>query len=251
MKIDYFKDIYEDFYKQIEFDSRNNELSDTVKAIIYSIEHSPLTLGHAHYIIDYFKKEVIYQKGIKELFGFDKNEFNLNTIATYTHPDDYDRYAFIVKSVFDYFSINTVEPFDVMFSITARLKRKDGSYVNTMRNTTIIEVNDKNKMLKSYSLLSDISNVKKDNQIMWKCVSKAVDTKELENFVREKHNTIFTKRELEILSLLKSGLASKEIADKLFLSKHTIDTHRRKMLAKASCTNTVELVEFSNNNLTI
>lgn len=124
MKLDYFEDIIENFYKQIENENNNFKLSEKIKSIIYSIEQTPLTLGHAHYIIDYYVKEVIYNKGMKELLGYEKEEFNLRLISNYTHPDDYDRYTFIVKSVVDYFAINPAVPFDVMFSITARLKKK-------------------------------------------------------------------------------------------------------------------------------
>jgi DNA-binding NarL/FixJ family response regulator len=40
----------------------------------------------------------------------------------------------------------------------------------------------------------------------------------------------FSSRELEILKLIESGMSSKEIADKLFLSVHTVNTHRRNIL---------------------
>ena len=42
-----------------------------------------------------------------------------------------------------------------------------------------------------------------------------------------------TYRELEIIRLIESGLGSKEIADKLFLSKHTVNKHRSNMLEKS------------------
>lgn len=41
-----------------------------------------------------------------------------------------------------------------------------------------------------------------------------------------------TKREMEIIQLVDSGMKSKEIAEKLCISKHTIDTHRRKITFK-------------------
>jgi hypothetical protein len=43
----------------------------------------------------------------------------------------------------------------------------------------------------------------------------------------------FSDREMEILKLIESGLGSKEIADKLFLSVHTVNTHRRNILEKS------------------
>lgn len=44
----------------------------------------------------------------------------------------------------------------------------------------------------------------------------------------------FTCREMEILKLISSGLNSDEIAEKLFISVHTVNTHRSNILQKAN-----------------
>ena len=44
---------------------------------------------------------------------------------------------------------------------------------------------------------------------------------------------IYSDRELEIIKIIELGLSSKEIADKLFLSVHTVNTHRSNILAKS------------------
>ena len=51
-----------------------------------------------------------------------------------------------------------------------------------------------------------------------------------------------TRREKEILQLLAEGLTSNEIATKLFLSNHTVDTHRKNMLQKFNVHNTTSLM---------
>ena len=53
---------------------------------------------------------------------------------------------------------------------------------------------------------------------------------------------IFTDREYEILKLLRQGLDSHEIGEKLFLSTHTIDTHRRNILKKTNKSSTSDLI---------
>ncbi len=50
-----------------------------------------------------------------------------------------------------------------------------------------------------------------------------------------------TDREIEIIKLLLEGKSSKEISEKLFISKHTVDTHRRNILEKAKINSTNEL----------
>lgn len=51
-----------------------------------------------------------------------------------------------------------------------------------------------------------------------------------------------TRREKEILQLLCEGNTSQEIADKLFLSYYTVDTHRKNMLQKFNVHNTQSLM---------
>lgn len=54
--------------------------------------------------------------------------------------------------------------------------------------------------------------------------------------------TTFTEKESEVVKLLSTGLSSKQIAAEKNLSVHTVDSHRRNMLAKFDLKNTKELV---------
>lgn len=59
-----------------------------------------------------------------------------------------------------------------------------------------------------------------------------------------------SERELEIVRELVNGLDSNQIAAKLFISKNTVDTHRRNILLKLDFGNTMELViHLLRNNL--
>ena len=54
-----------------------------------------------------------------------------------------------------------------------------------------------------------------------------------------------TKRERQILKLIAEEYTNKEIAEKLFLSSRTVDTHRRNLLIKVGAKNTAGLVKFA------
>lgn len=58
----------------------------------------------------------------------------------------------------------------------------------------------------------------------------------------------FSKRELEVLKLLMEELTTQEIADKLFISFHTVESHRKNMLLKAGVKNTAGLIRFGINS---
>jgi DNA-binding NarL/FixJ family response regulator len=54
-----------------------------------------------------------------------------------------------------------------------------------------------------------------------------------------------TSRELEVLRLIAEGLTNQEIADKLFTSKRTIETHRQNIITKTQAKNTAALIKLA------
>lgn len=59
---------------------------------------------------------------------------------------------------------------------------------------------------------------------------------------------VITRREKEVLMLIAKGLTNKEIADKLFISTTTVDTHRKNLLAKFQVKNTASLISLATQN---
>jgi DNA-binding NarL/FixJ family response regulator len=54
--------------------------------------------------------------------------------------------------------------------------------------------------------------------------------------------SLYSRREFEIISLLEKGDSTNQIADKLFLSPNTVNTHRRNILRKSGKANIKELI---------
>lgn len=54
-----------------------------------------------------------------------------------------------------------------------------------------------------------------------------------------------SERELEVLKLIADGFTNVEIADKIFLSKRTIEGHRQSLIEKLNVKNTAELVKVA------
>ena len=54
-----------------------------------------------------------------------------------------------------------------------------------------------------------------------------------------------SEREIEILVAICQGLSTQEIADKLYISKRTVDKHRANILEKSGCKNTASLVVYA------
>ena len=51
-----------------------------------------------------------------------------------------------------------------------------------------------------------------------------------------------TARESEVLQALAMGMNTRQVADKLFISNHTVETHRKNLLAKTESKNIAELI---------
>lgn len=71
----------------------------------------------------------------------------------------------------------------------------------------------------------------------------SVDINSAPSTPRSKGNVpILTQREKEVLHLIAEGYTNHEIADKLFISPHTIDSHRKNLLNKFEVKNTAALI---------
>lgn len=54
-----------------------------------------------------------------------------------------------------------------------------------------------------------------------------------------------SKRELEVIRLIAEGFTNPQISEKLFVSKHTVTTHRRNILQKLGANNTAAVVMYA------
>ncbi|MBP3497923.1 MAG: response regulator transcription factor, partial [Alistipes sp.] len=53
---------------------------------------------------------------------------------------------------------------------------------------------------------------------------------------------VLTEREVAVLTAICQGLSTPQIADKLTISRRTVDAHRARILEKTGCNNTASLV---------
>lgn len=74
-------------------------------------------------------------------------------------------------------------------------------------------------------------------EILYKLIKKGPEL--------NKNDETLSERETEILTLICRGESNQEIADKLFLSKRTVDKHRANILDKTNCRNTACLVVYA------
>lgn len=103
-------------------------------------------------------------------------------------------------------------------------------YLSSEYNFRLIGITDKKKV-NTYPLFSDqifykdekAEILKKVNEIVFQLSSKKKKVKD---------NNKISKRERTILECVAKGLTNKEIAEKLFISAHTVITHRKNIVRK-------------------
>lgn len=99
-------------------------------------------------------------------------------------------------------------------------------------------------------LIQAIKNIKEGKPFYSDEVTFHVMKKFTENETetKTKEQEELTKREVEILQLIAKEYTNKEIGEKLYISKRTVDTHRTNLLRKTNSKNTAGLVRYAIKN---
>ncbi|WP_448634629.1 response regulator transcription factor [Pedobacter panaciterrae] len=85
-------------------------------------------------------------------------------------------------------------------------------------------------------------------------IERVIDSKSYFDSITDFINPIehlpyhISEREIEIIRLVVNGLTSAEIAGKLFISEHTVKTHRKNIFRKMGINSTGQLATFAINN---
>lgn len=82
-------------------------------------------------------------------------------------------------------------------------------------------------------------------QILGAIKAESIDVSDLELAHYTCDPILLTEREIEVLTLISEGLTNIQIADKLFLSSHTVNTHRKNIMQKLGVNNTASMVMYA------
>lgn len=131
-------------------------------------------------------------------------------------------------------------------NMTFLYKKKDGNYFQFLQKAMVVETDAAGYPLLYLRYGFDISHLVRrsvgliinapDKTLIW---TYNTNKKCLEEI------NLLSIQEKKILSLLAEGKSSKAIAGALFISSHTIDTHRRNLLKKTNCIDTTALITFA------
>lgn len=192
--------------------------------------------------VEFVSEEVKKVIGVKEI-----EEFSIEFLFNLVHPEDVPYLFDFENKVTAFF--NQLPPDKVLkykVSYDYRIKKGDGKYIRLLQQVVVIQSDEHGSVLRVLGVHTDITHLNKpngstlsfigmDGEPSYKEVCKGYTT-----FAIRKE--VFTKREKEIMSLLLLGKTSFEIGESLFISRHTVNVHRKNMLKKTNSNSVLELI---------
>ncbi len=192
-----------------------------------------------------------FSDGIKEVLGLTaEEEFTIEYLLSIIHPEDLSYFIDFEKQVTQFFNQIAVEKV-LKYKVTYdyRVKHRDGRYIRLLQQVITIQSDEYGGVIRVLGIHTDISHLKKTNGSTLSFIGLEGEPSfnDFRVGLPSSRKTILTKQEMQILKLLVQGKTSKEIAALLFISRLTVDGHRKNMLRKANCKSTVELITKSLN----
>lgn len=226
-------------------DKNNNKWQDLVNAQksqskIDNKIKVPEQIHSYFFIYDCFENKILFtNSSFKTITGNDEKLFDLDFLINMIHPEDLEYFfnceekhlAFTNKLAFnDHFKYNNFYSY--------RIKTNSGEYMRILQECQALEVNDSGHLTKTLVKHKKIeySETKPEND--YKLFDKSLNI-----YIDSENRYNLTKRELEILNLIKDGLNSQQVSDQLKISKNTILTHRKNILNKTNSNSFIELVK--------
>ncbi len=212
------------------------------------------------YILQDFKFSFVNNR-LSKIFATNPNDIIGKHIAEFMHEEDFKEYESkvrrCIKGIQNSFSmlakINPVGKEQVTTEISGGITQLNGMPA-VMGN--LLELSAvKNNEIQQF-LLNDTNMLNIDDAITFIMENKTyLSRNERQKILGllskgsleklEEKNIKFTNRELEVLQLICDGFTNQEIAEKLFISQRTVDSHRANLLAKTNASNTAGLVIFA------
>lgn len=198
-------------------------------------------------------------KNMTSCLGIKREELHnggMEYFWTRIHPDDIKPWLKALNDLMEFTleAISDENRKQMSYTWNFRFKNAHGVYVNVIQNTTPLELDANLKPiigLAHYTVLDP--RIKLDIMATAKLLNSnnEYETKYFNNFSKKLLTDGISNRERDIIRLLLLSNSSKEIGDKLNISSHTVDTHRRNILKKLKLTSTGELIALMKLNRTV
>ncbi len=240
--------IFYQFLMEYKFDEKDLDYSLVDKHI--TALQALSNIGNSGFsLFDICKRQVLfYSSNFGQLLGYAPSDYEKagqEFFAGKIHPEDALQLSLKSISVFKIFNaFSSEEKLSHKTLSEYRMLNAQNKYIRLIEQYQMIELDKKGQVW----LMMGVVDVSPNQD------EKSASKGQLLNFrtgqfitleVVQKAQIELTKRETEILKLVKGGLLSKEISSILSISLHTVNTHRQRFLEKLGANNSVEAVMFA------
>lgn len=175
-----------------------------------------------------------------------KEEIDLDYLNSHIHPDDAKIFELTQKKLLEYmFSLPKETLGDYKHIYEFRFRNKEGRYVRVISQHQSLEMDEQGNPWLILGIVDISPEQSPDAHIKLRLVN--LKTNEIVPFPLSTNNqeVVLTTREKEVLEMIKNGFLSKEISEKLSISIHTVNNHRKRILEKMNVGNAIEAINFA------
>ena len=204
-------------------------------------------------IFDMHKKEHVFVSyNFTSLFGYNLNEMEKGGNEFFNskvHPDDF---IVMLKNgirTFEFFlSVPKEQSTNYKVINEYRVLNGENTYIRVIEQHQALELDKEGKVWLTLGVVDISPN--QDNIAAVRTQLINYKTGELiklpdDNTANPGQAIELSVREKEVLVLVKDGLLSKEISEKLYISVHTVNTHRQRILGKLGANNSQEAIKYA------
>jgi len=236
------------FLMKYQFDEKDLDYSLVNKHI--SMLQAISDIGNSGTILfDVNKKEVLFfSANFGKLLGYTPSDYAEEGHLFFDqkiHPEDKLKLALNSVSIFKIFdSFSRDEKLNYKSIYEYRMLNVQNKYIRLIDQYQILEFDKKGQIWLMFGVVDFSPNQEENEQVKSQLLNfRTGDFIPLE--IPEKAQLELTRRETEILKLVRDGYLSKEISDKLSISVHTVNTHRQRFLEKLGANNSFEAIMFA------
>ena len=203
--------------------------------------------SYYYYIFNFATLKIEYvSEGVNDVLEIEPKNLSLETMLGSYHPEDLDKLQDKerVASDFLFKQLDADQIVDYKVIYTNRILTKSGKCKTILHQAKALNTTKDGRIMKVIGVHTDISYLETPidhniSFISYKYPSYySVPTGKL----KRNGKKLFTEREIEVINLISQGDSVKEIGELLFISEHTVKTHRKNILRKANVKNIAHLV---------
>ena len=197
------------------------------------------------YITDVINLDIKFiSKGVKSMFGIDRDNVKTGFFLTTTHPDDMKRHHLArskLISVAQELYIQKSGTKIISLSVRGRIPGST-EYADYLYQSFIFYSKIPYESAFLILVITDISDFEKPYKGFHYYIGNDPKIFRFPDKELLTSGLIFSHAEFTIIELIEQGLSTKEIAEKLFRSPLTINTHRSNIIKKAGKASTTEVI---------